>query len=365
MSKPMKTAFLLLIVCFFSASVFFAISYWDLEREVSRNSKMMDDIRGEVAPLDHDKIDMPADAPVKGEYGNYDNSDGNAQGDGAGGDAVVGNGNISNNGSGYDNSSWSDSIDPLYRKVDFNNLLSINPQAMRWLYVPGTTIDNYVMQENTVDEYYYLWRDIYGKSSNIGSLLSPKIPLDLDDAHLLIFGHTLLRTKKVMFYNIINFEKRAYFDSHPYVYLYYPDRTERWVVSSVCHIREDDIVYDIPYTLGSDEYGDMLAHLSENVWQHRDGVELTKWDKTLVLSCCDRAFDRTKGRAILLCKLVDTLDLESGEVIPYVTPFPTIDENHDDDMPDETDGFDTDAFDETETFYSDQAEEPRYPNPEM
>jgi hypothetical protein len=71
----------------------------------------------------------------------------------------------------------------LLRRIDFDELQSINPDVQRWIYVPNTNIDYYVMQEQTVNETYYLWRDINKSRSSWGSILNPAEPMDFDDAH--------------------------------------------------------------------------------------------------------------------------------------------------------------------------------------
>ena len=48
----------------------------------------------------------------------------------------------------------------LLRRIDFDELMGINPDATRWLYIPDTNVDYYVMQEQTPNEYAYLYKNI-------------------------------------------------------------------------------------------------------------------------------------------------------------------------------------------------------------
>lgn len=187
------------------------------------------------------------------------------------------------------------------RTVDFEQLQGINEAASRWLYIPDTPMDAYVMQEQTVGSYYYLYKDIYKEYSSIGSFLTPKIPMDADDAHLLIFGHTFSVQKDLAFGSIkVHFADAEIAAEHPYVYIYYPDRVERWQVWAACDVYADAVVYDMPYVIGSDEYRDMLDDMaSKSRYQLCD--QPTAWTRTLFLSTCNGRSGGSNVRLVLAC----------------------------------------------------------------
>lgn len=177
-------------------------------------------------------------------------------------------------------------VDPnLLRRVDFDALQEINADCERWVYLPDTNIDYYVMQEQEVGEYYYLWRDIYKHKSKWGSILTAKIPLDMDDAHLLIFGHRM-KDRGVAFSGLLAFMDEEYGREHTSVYLYYPDHSERWSLWSAAKIRETDMMYQIPYTLGSDEYQVLLDHIAE-VAAYQLTEQPDRDTRTVVLTTCN------------------------------------------------------------------------------
>lgn len=191
-----------------------------------------------------------------------------------------------------------ESDENLVRMIDFDALYQINPDVRTWVTIPGTNIDYYVMQERIVGEYFYLWNDIYGKKSSWGSCLTPAIPGDEPDAHFLIFGHRMKRAG-VAFSNLHYFLEPAFFTENRYVYLYYPDRSERWHIWAACEALPDDIVYDIPYKLNSEQYGAMLGHLAADQAVLTDGQAPDASQETLILSTCHD----NDTRMFLVCTL--------------------------------------------------------------
>lgn len=208
----------------------------------------------------------------------------------------------------------------LLRRVDFDALSEINPDATRWLYIPDTPIDSYVMQEQTVGKYYYLWRDIHKRSNSSGSLLTPKLPLDGDDPHLIIFGHRIFGYDAVGFGSLrVNFSDAAAASAYPYVYVYYPDRAERWAVWTACDIYEYDKVYEYPYVLGSSQYEELLRHISEES-RFENFETPDAWTNTLFLSTCNGRRGGSNVRFLVGCVpdmtyYYETATLESFEAV--------------------------------------------------
>lgn len=176
---------------------------------------------------------------------------------------------------------------PMRRKVDFTELKNTNSDVSCWIYVPGTHIDYYVMQETEPEIYYYLWRNIYQQQSEWGSIFKPAYDnMDtIKDAHQLIFGHHMAYGE-VAFSDLMSYHDKSFAEAHPYVYLYYPDRVERWRVWTGGTIVPYHDVYTVPYELGSTEYDSLLSQLeNDGEWSLRSRP--TKTDRTTVLSTCD------------------------------------------------------------------------------
>lgn len=200
--------------------------------------------------------------------------------------ATLGANGASNNGN-TSASNGTSTENPMQRRVNFNDLKAINSEVDCWIYVPGTHIDYYVMQETEPEIYYYLWRDIHQYQSEWGSIFKPAYDhMDtVKDAHQLIFGHHMAYGE-VAFSDLMSYHDKAFAESHPYVYLYYPDRVERWRVWTGGTIMPDHAVYTVPYELGSVEYDNLLTELeNDGEWSLRTKPRRT--DKTTILSTCD------------------------------------------------------------------------------
>ena len=191
-----------------------------------------------------------------------------------------------------------DYMDKLLRAVDFQALKGINPDCRCWLWIPDTNIDYYVMQEQETDVFEYIWKDIYHKKSGVGSLLAVHVPGDMEDAHLLIFGHHMKR-RDVMFSNLLDWRNKSFAEQHPYIFVYYPDHAECWKVWTCANVQGDSIIYDVPYILGSDGYQEMLDE-TLNLGFYELAERPDKNTKTLYLSTCDKLTDNKDRRLILV-----------------------------------------------------------------
>lgn len=205
------------------------------------------------------------------------------------------------------------SHDPIDREIDWQALYDINPDIKCWLYIPGTDIDYPVMQEKVLNEYFYLNHDIYGNELKSGSLLIPKEPDGYDDkdAHLLIFGHNMLNGS--MFSSLRRYMTEDFYQQYKYIYLYYPDRTERWHVWTAYQTYQTDPIYDIPYEINTVAYDDLLKQIEIQKYYTTDVTDVNALSHILTLSTCDN-FDGTHtGRFIVNAAIETTKNLESNE----------------------------------------------------
>lgn len=195
----------------------------------------------------------------------------------------------------------------LLRQIDFGTLLSQNEDATRWMYVPGTAIDAAVMQEKTVNQYYYDLRGFNKNYNGAGSFLVPASPKDsdvniADDAHTLVLGHRMNSYNgEWQFSNLpTRWGDAASASEYPYIYIYYGDRAERWRVWAGIDAWGSDMLYDIPYELGSEDYESLISHMRE--LSRYELIEAPDKDtRTLVLSTCNRPNGGAWIRFALAC----------------------------------------------------------------
>ena len=198
----------------------------------------------------------------------------------------------------------------LLRRIDFNSLIAENADATRWMYVPGTKIDAPVMQERTVNQYFYNLKGLNKTYNGCGAFLVPAEPKNEDgslpdDARLLILGHRMNSYNgEWQFSNLpTRWGTVQGASDYPYVYIYYPDHSERWRVWAGLDAWESDEIYDIPYELGSDKYGEMIQHVAANA-RYSVGDTPDKNTRILMMSTCNRP----NGGALMRFVLVSVPD---------------------------------------------------------
>ena len=206
----------------------------------------------------------------------------------------------------------------LQRRVDFDSLLAINPDADSWLWIPDTNVDYYVMHEQKTDVYEYLWKDIYHQSNGTGSLLRVHVPADQDDAHLLIFGHRMSR-RDLMFANLVDWRDEEFAKTHQYVMMYYPDHSECWKVWTASNVQGTSDVYKVPFELGSQKYQNLLDYTAQ-LGSYQLVPQPNKNTRTLYLSTCDKAMGNQDTRFIVVCVpdifyYYDTQTLSRGPLV--------------------------------------------------
>lgn len=181
-------------------------------------------------------------------------------------------------------------IDPnLVRNIDFNYLMGINSRASRWLYIPNSSIDFTVIQEDTVHSTNYLDADIYGNYSDSGSAITPAIPGG-SSANFIIYAHRMYYADVDLGFTALP-KMYGDFDSainNQYVYLYEQGRTTRYRVWSAVDIVNDNPIYELPYDKGSEDYQSLLNSIP-NYARFLTDLSVDKNDDILVLSTCEGA----------------------------------------------------------------------------
>ncbi len=191
----------------------------------------------------------------------------------------------------------------MLRRYDIQDVAAINPDAVMWLYIPDTMIDYPVMQEpeystiGKVTEPKYLHSDIYGNYSIAGSLFVPADYEGFDKgelSHKIIYGHNMRDGS--MFGTLSYFKSEDFYNGHMYFYLYYPDKTERWIISSVSHVFADASLYNTPYEFGTEKYRDMLEDLKSISYYDTNIDEFDTDVPAITLSTCDWGYENRGGR---------------------------------------------------------------------
>lgn len=170
--------------------------------------------------------------------------------------------------------------------IDFAALQAINPDAVAWIYSPGTVIDYPVMA--AADYGWYLTHLPDGTYNVNGTpFLDYNNPADFSGRLNIIYAHNMNSGK--MFAELVEYKKQAYFDEHPYMYLY-TSNTGNYRIDLLygCVVdagewRDRAFMYEI-------NLPSLLAYAAYNT-TFTSPVEYTETDRFVVLSTCSYEFD--------------------------------------------------------------------------
>jgi len=170
--------------------------------------------------------------------------------------------------------------------IDFAALMAVNADAVAWLYGPDTVIDYPVMRASDYDWYLHHLPD--GTYNANGTLfLDYNNPSDFSGGLNIIYGHHMKSGR--MFGTLVEYKKQAYFDEHPYLYLYTADNGNYRI----------DLLYGC--VVGAGEWRDrafmyeanltpLLSYAAHNT-AFESGAIYTVDDRFVVLSTCSYEFD--------------------------------------------------------------------------
>ena len=206
------------------------------------------------------------------------------------------------------------SSDPMEREINWTDVLAVNPDVKCWIYIPETMIDYPVMQpEKWTDNRYYLNHDVYKKSSSAGSIYMPAEVEGFEDRdiHQIIIGHNMRNDS--MFSDLLKYKENGFWEVTPYVYLYYPDRTEKWMIYSPFHTTQADEIYNMPYEAGTVLYKALLDHIeSKKLYDTATNGPVVS-APLLTLTTCDRtSAEGSDGRFVVNAKLEETSAINDG-----------------------------------------------------
>ena len=194
----------------------------------------------------------------------------------------------------------------FYSQVDFAILKAINPAVTAWLYSPDTVIDYPIMQAQDYD--YYLHRLPDGTYNSNGSLfLDYNSAPDFSGLLTVIYGHKMKSGR--MFGSLTNYKRQAYFNKHPYMYIYTENRNYRLDLLYGCVIaagewRERAFMYEA----NTEQLLTYAAYHST----FRSEASYIAGDHIIALSTCSNEFDGARYIVIGVLHLL-TVYNEQGE----------------------------------------------------
>lgn len=115
--------------------------------------------------------------------------------------------------------------------VDWDYWLSVNPDIVGWITIPGTPVDYPIVQAPASNPQYYLTHDVFGKWSYMGCpyLDAQCCENGLEESpNAVVFGHNLGYGDLSMFAAIADYLDAGFAESHKDILLQTPHRKMRF-----------------------------------------------------------------------------------------------------------------------------------------
>ena len=115
------------------------------------------------------------------------------------------------------------------RKINFPALRKKNNQIIAWISIPNMPIDYAVVKGK--DNNYYLKNDALKKSNKAGAIfLDTQLKSDFSNRDSIIYGHDMYDGS--MFGSLTKYRTKSHQDNHQYIFVYTPNATKKYRVSS-------------------------------------------------------------------------------------------------------------------------------------
>ena len=162
------------------------------------------------------------------------------------------------------------------RQIDFQALKAANPQIIGWLTIPDTTIDYAMVQGEDND--YYLHHNALKEENYAGAVfVDYRNKTPFQEEHTIVYAHNVKHG--TMFAPLEKYMDEAFFQEHPFYYIYTPEGNY-----------EVEVFSFYTTTATSDAYE--LYQVKEYVssWQlasmHQKDVVINEGDHIVTLSTC-------------------------------------------------------------------------------
>ena len=187
-----------------------------------------------------------------------------------------------------------------YLANKFKGLLATNSETVAYVYIPGTQLDEPVVQ--TTDNATYLDQRFDGVNEPLmGTVfMDADNKKDFSDRLTWLFGHA--RGSKVpdhrMFKDVNYFSRQDYFDKHPYVVIETPERKYYYEAVAMIIVPEETAFYRTSFDDDAD-FEKQLTTIYDTAQVKKPNVKVSSKDKYLVLSTCREEDDTIRANLYL------------------------------------------------------------------
>lgn len=173
--------------------------------------------------------------------------------------------------------------------IDFDEWQKKNDEIYAWIKVDGTEVDYPIVQSGTDDD-FYLRHSAADKSWVASGAIFTQShnTKTFNDSVTVIYGHN--GYSESMFTSLHKFEKKDFFDEHPYFYIYMPQRKLTYQVVSAFKYDDRHIMnsFDFQDSNVLADFQEMVQDPSSSLKNVREDLdtEINSESKLVVLSTC-------------------------------------------------------------------------------
>lgn len=173
------------------------------------------------------------------------------------------------------------------KEVDFEKLQTeTNKDIYAWIYIPDSMIDYPVLQHPT-NNTYYLEYNLNGSKGYPGCIYTENYnKKDFSDPVTVMYGHNM--KSGAMFAGLHKYEDAKYFEEHPYVYMYTPEKLLVYQVFAAAVYSDKHILlnYDFTSSKAFDSFLTEVTSAKGMSNNYNEDIEVTADDHVLVMSTC-------------------------------------------------------------------------------
>ena len=188
----------------------------------------------------------------------------------------------------------------------FAQLTAVNPEAIAYVYAPGTQLDEPVVQ--TGDNATYLDKTFEGGNQPLlGTVfMDTDNKKDFSDRLTWLFGHARgSQVEDHRMFNDVNFyDNQEYFNQHPYVVIETPERKYYYEAMGLVIVPETTAFYRTSFS-DDEDFTTQLKNIYESARTKNPNIKINASDKYLVLSTC-REEDETIRSNLYLRQIPDS-----------------------------------------------------------
>ena len=196
-----------------------------------------------------------------------------------------------------------DYMEKLYKK---------NQDVAAYVKIDGTKIDNPVVYTPD-NQNKYLYTNLDGAYSYAGEVIMDKrCTIDPESTNIILHGHNM--NDGSMFNNLLNYEKREYWEEHPIItYSTLYEEREYMVIAAFrdqIYAPKEEVFryYEFTNPQTEEEFNEGMAYIMERA-AYDTGLTAEFGDRLLFLSTC--AYHVNDGRFVLLAKEIVSVPTET------------------------------------------------------